>query len=261
MRGGAVPFTGLEHHERLRFRRNPLKTVVLQIRFPHLYGLESPTGVAPFQREITELYPVALPREELVSVSIGGQRPPAADTGARYRFRDPNGEWIVALAPDYLSLETTAYERFEDFGERASHLLGIANRLLHPTHCERIGLRYINELPADGKQDWRAFIVPELRGIAGQEVLTPYLGQALEQLTLNLPSYQMTIHHGLVRSVEGEKRYLIDIDAYSTGLREFDEASIMAIVAELKDASWRFFRGSITDELIAHLKGSTLESK
>lgn len=249
-----MAFTGLTEHERLTFERNPLQNVVAQVRFPHLYELEAPAGVTAFQRAVHDAYPIAQPRE--ISVTLGPG--PIQSDANRYKFNDPSGQWLVALTPDYIALESQAYERFDDFEERFSWLLERLVQHAGPARVERIGLRYINQLPAND-QTWRRYIQSEVAGLAGLEDVAPYVSRSLEQLALDFGERGLIFTHGLLPGEDGEKTYVLDIDSYHAAAMSVDVGTIMEVLRELKRAAWSFFFGSITNRLVEDLGGRPIQ--
>ena len=137
---------GLAEPPRLIFEHNPLQTVVVQVRFPAIFALEQPAGVAGFQEAIRARYPRAESRSQQVSIVLAssGVGVPGTQPGP-WRFLSEDGKWIAAIAPDFVSLETTEYTRFEDFVERSEELFQAAADSLGVTLHGRVGLRYVNQ--------------------------------------------------------------------------------------------------------------------
>src|SRR3989442_15515681 len=99
----------LEDRPKVIYGRNPLKVVVAQLRFPPIFALEQPDGVAPLQEAIREAYPLAEAGQQItLTVAPGGVSPVSQPL---WRFLSADKAWIVAVAADSVSLETTAYER------------------------------------------------------------------------------------------------------------------------------------------------------
>lgn len=248
----------LEDQPRVIFERNPLKVVVAQVRFPPIFSLEHPGGVAVLQDAIRSEFPMAEPRGQQVTVSISpaGLGAPSGQPGP-WRFHSADGQWIAAVAPDFVSLETTAYERFETFRDRARSLFQAAASTLSIARRERLGLRYVDEIThpeAVLVADWHKFLHPELIGVAGGEQLKDHVVQALQQISLELGEGKMAIRHGYVRQAQAGSTYVLDIDAYDDSPGVFDADGIIEQMTLFKRWCWNFFRKSITDELAAYLR-------
>jgi len=251
--------------ERLIFERNPLQTVVVQVRFPVIYALEQPAGVAAFQASIRDVYPRAEPRVQQVNVvlgpgGIGAQGGPQLGP---WRFLNDDGTWVAGLAPDFVSLETTSYERFERFIERAERLLLASEETLGLTHRGRVGLRYINQFQhpeVTTVSDWRRFLEDHLLGAVAGELLRDNVLQALEQIELEFDPGRMTIRHGFVRPEETSSLYILDLDAYDDSSEPWNTSAIVSKLWDFKRLVWKIFRESITPELVEYLGPRSLDA-
>ncbi|MCZ7662717.1 MAG: TIGR04255 family protein [Thermoleophilia bacterium] len=247
-----MPFKGFEPRARMRFARNPLRTVIAQVRFPHLYALEEPASVGEFQKLVSPQYPMAIPRDEGVPrLDVPGLNFAAVGP---YRFRDASGAWLVALTPDAISLETTEYSRFEEFSERFSFAIDSLVSSHEVQYYERIGIRYVNEMLPPDNGTCLEYVVPSLVGVVGEETIIPRLRQSLQELLLELNDDRMNIRHGVVPS-EGGLMYVLDIDAFVQARGAFRQDVIFPTLQSLKDSVWSFFRGSVTDALIRDFGG------
>jgi uncharacterized protein (TIGR04255 family) len=258
-----MPLT-LEEFPRVIFRRNPLKVVVAQVRFPSVYALEQAAGVSAFQEGLRAQYPLATPRggELLVSVGPAGFTPPVTQLGP-WRFQTDDEQWTVAVTPESVSLETSSYSRFEEFRSRFEQVLHVTDQTIRPARQERIGLRYVNEIShpeAKSVSDWQKFLDSELLGIAGGELLKEYVTQSMQQVLVVLEDGRLTIRHGYVRQDDDRSVYFLDIDAYEETPSHFEIDDVLAKLDVFKEWIWRVFRGSISDELVAYLEPQEMAS-
>lgn len=242
---------------RVIFKRNPLKAVVLQVRFNPILLLSQPIGVAPFQEAIRRTYPRAEVPAQQVTMSIGptGPLPPTYQLGP-WRFLDDRG-WIVGLAPDYVSLETTDYSRFEEFEVRARHVMEATRDVLQLTERGRLGLRYINEInhpDAATVADWRDLLNPQLLGMSGGELLGADVIQALQQIDVRLPDGILTVRHGFSVQQQGPSPYAIDLDAHDDESRPFAVEEILERVRSFRAWEGGFFRHSLGPKLYEYLE-------
>ena len=255
----------LQEYPRVVFERNPLKVVVTQVRFPPLFALEQPAGVAQFQEAIRSEYPVAESRGAQVTLAVGpgGVAVPPTQPGP-WRFLNEDSSWVVAVAPDFVSLETTAYHRFEDFRARVERLFNAAAESLRLTRRQRLGLRYVNEIThpeAVRLSDWRKLLREELLGIAGGETLGDTVAQSAQQIQLELEQGNVTIRHGYRReeTADSNSIYFLDLDAYDDEAGNFDIEQMLNNLTVYNKWIWNLFRGSITDELVEYLQPRSLE--
>ncbi len=254
----------MEDQERVRFQNDPLQTVVWQLRFPPNWSIDDPSFAARFQAAIGDEYPRAEPRGTQINLpfvegaSIGAPEP------APWQFRDQTGDWVAAVRRDFLSLETTQYTRFEDFGSRLERLLDVMERELPLRFISRVGLRYIDRIrhpELTTAADSTRFLNPALLGLIAGEQIAPYVLDAMQQLRLSIDPGQLQIRHGylgLELDPEGPS-YLIDIDASHAEEIPYDRHACLAMTADFKRHCWNFFRQSLTDRLVTHLDPKPLD--
>jgi uncharacterized protein (TIGR04255 family) len=260
-----VPFSLEQDPPRERYRQNPLKSVVWQVRFPPLLLVNDPSFVAHFQAAIRTDYPLAEPRASQVSVAVGQQGASATSEPAAWHFRDESGSWLVALHQQWLSLETEDYVQFEDFRDRLEALLVAAEPTLGLTHIERMGLRYVDQIQAAGAStpaQFARYLNDNLIGVVAGEQLSPYVIDAIQMIRLDVDQHQMTIRHGFVGTRTGHEDapfYLIDTDAYEIGPRAYDRGYCLERTYDFKRYCWKVFRQSIRDELVELLQPMSIE--
>lgn len=251
---------GLPDPPRRIYKRNPLRGVISQIRFPAIFALDEPIGVAQLQNEIRTDYPRTGNRAPQLSVVVG---PGGLETSDRSRgpwiFSSEDHQWQVSVASDFIALETTSYERYEEFERRFEVLLTTAAEVLTLTHRTRVGLRYINQFQhpeASVASDWRRFLKSELLGAVGGELLRDHVRQALQQIELDLDpgGVKMAIRHGYVKNDEDTSAYLLDLDVFTEEEGPFEVPGILGLLREFKKASWTVFAESITKELSDYLE-------
>jgi uncharacterized protein (TIGR04255 family) len=251
----------LSQWPRVIFDNNPLKAVVLQVRFPPILALSQAAGVAPFQSAIREVYPRAEAPGQQVTLVIGpaGTMPPVAQPGP-WRFLDEQG-WVAGLGTDSVSLETTNYEQYEQFEERAVKILEAARSTLGLTERVRLGLRYINEIhhpKARTVGEWRHLLKPELLGVSGGELLGDRVIQTLQQIEVRLDDGMLTVRHGCTVG-DGPSPYVIDMDAHDDAIRPFVVDEIVARVLSYRAWIGGFFRSSLQPELYDFLRPREVE--
>jgi len=251
---------------RIQFARNPLKIVVAQLRIDTDFRLEQPDVLAVIQDRLRETYPVAS-RVQQPQFSIQfGVRPDAEPTirqgleQAPVRFVTEDGGWAVTLAPDVITLETTAYEGWDPFRDRFAELLDAVLAVVSVSNARRLGIRFVNELTnpeARTIADWRRFLDPELLGTAASPRFEGRVTRAVEQLTLVNKDDAMTLRHSYTQNPEGAEPssiYLLDIDAFSSKVFEAERDAVLSRLERFHQAAWTLFRGSLTDEMVGYLR-------
>lgn len=247
-----MPLT-IPRQPRRLYARNPLKLVIAQIRFPVLLRFDEPSFIAPFQEALRGRYPRSA-LEQQVDLLVGSQGPITGPAKALWRLRSAEGAWTVSLAPDALSLETTAYERWEGFAERIEEVFDSGVQSFGLEFRERLGLRYVDEIhhpEGDSPALWRRLLNPDLLGLVGGELLGEDIIHALEEIRLQESDGVVVIRHGFVRpgASDGESHYLLDCDCFDESPRPL---ALSQTLEQLEAYRWRchdVFETSITDEL------------
>lgn len=244
--------------EREILESNRLKVVVAQVKFPPVHAFSTAEGVAPFQAAVRDRYPISEDRlrQVTVRVSAAGVDAGGAEQLGPWRFLSEDGTWVAGLAPDSLSLETTSYRAYEEFRERATELLGVADQLIRPARLERFGFRFLNELSLPGVAslpDWREYLAEDLLGLAGSGDLSGRVTFALQQVNLELDAGKITVKHGFApgqaEGGENASVYLIDIDAYDDRPAPFDVQTVLERMDLFNGWVWNLFRSNIRDRL------------
>lgn len=248
-----MSFKGFEPQERMNLPQPFLKVVVAQVRFPHLYEIEEPGDlVALLQKKLAHEYPNALPREEPVfAISFGpnpAERPPKPF--GPYRFKSVDDAWLVSLAPDFIALEAAAYDDWDEFGRRLGTVLTAVGEILQPNAAQRVGLRYVNEIPLTAPDEWRGLFAPELLGFAADDAVSDRVVQTAAQATVSVDEHYLTVRHGLLLQGDEPKAYALDLDAFMGPTPTFDVDALLASASTLKTTCWSFFRAAVTDEFL-----------
>lgn len=251
------------------YERPPLVLALCQVRFPAVLSVADQAFVAPFQSAIGARYPIPSKRVEMqVPIAGGVGVEPARET--RWQFSDREDNWSVVLAPDFVALETRAYQRFTDFVGRLEDILAATAETVRPVQWTRAGLRYINEIRP---------VEENLTGTIRNELLGPLAVpglarradtvQATQAMVLRYPGgLGVRITHGLfsdgttVQPRRAEEPpsgafYLLDFDAFREVASEeslpLDAESICVQVEEFNRAIYRLFRWSVTEQFTASL--------
>src|SRR5687768_9490054 len=110
----------LPEFDRVIYERNPLVEVVCQLRFPPILRI-SHQEPAEFQDEIRFQYPLfesiqpQVPPEIAKLVQQAGLPLPS---DLSYSFKSEDQKWQLSITKDFIALNTSAYERYENFKQR-----------------------------------------------------------------------------------------------------------------------------------------------
>lgn len=265
MSGGKdlVSFSLENDQPRLQFERNPLDSVVWQMRFPPLPAVGDSAAVARFQSAIRDEYP-------LTASSDRGRGEGGSSAGhvatAHWRFSDEEESWTVALEPEFLALKARDYLNFEDFRARLERVLEAAEEVLDITHTERIGLRYVDHVRLPGAAspaDFADYLNADLIGVVAGRELSECVIEAMQLIRLEVADHEMTMRHGFVPPDEDSGAapfYLLDTDAYREARVPYERSSCLALVDAFKRRIWNFFRQSINDNLVEYLKPRDIDA-
>lgn len=260
---------------RVTLTRPPLVLVVCQVQFSDVLSVADPAQVAPFQRAIQAMFPLAKHIDQVfgLQVQVGpgsGTIQPGPPT-YQWEFADRDNVWKVVLAQSFVSLETRMYADFGDFLDRMRLVLEAVAEHIRPPIGKRIGLRYINEIRMGG-HSLTDVISGDLLGPLAEPAFAANTSQvaSIQQVILRYPNNDgITINHGLVpsgttlRLRPGEEPppdrfYLLDIDVY----REFPPVEGLAMepgpiggyVEAYHRVIYRLFRWAVTEQHLARLE-------
>jgi len=243
----------------------PLVRVIAQIRFPLIVSIEKREFIAPFQEALRATYPV-LRQERAQGVVFDAQGVRPAPGGLIWRFKDVEGRWQVSLAPDFVALETTSYSSRKDFFERLSAVLNALEKYFEPKIVDRIGVRYIDRLVGPALADIGKLVQPHMLGVLG----TPAAGHVEQTVNESVFSVQesnamILLRHGRVpkgATVDpaaidpiGEPSWILDIDMFRTGSREFRAQEIVDQARGFAERIYTIFRWAVSEEFLRHFGG------
>lgn len=158
----------MDYAHREVFPSSPLALVAAEVRFTDSPRLRQQETVDKIAIALESVLPVQEQVQTLEFEVRPGAAPQPKQTQGR-TFKNISSTAVATLAPDRLSLETTAYTHFPEFREqmltccRAIVEAGVTPAL------RRIGLRYIDEIRIqDGAvrdaREWATWIAPSLIG-------------------------------------------------------------------------------------------------
>ena len=254
--------------ERVIYRKNPLKLVVCQVRFPTILKI-SEAAPAEFQERLRDKFPIfeesldgatlqlpesllqIVPREIMDSLS--------ATSNVRYQFMTNDRIWTISLTRDFVALETSRYTCWEEFRENIEIILRALVDSYAPAFLIRIGLRYQNII------DRR---VLDLEDFAWKDLLADFvLGQlaqfetqnyeVIEQngrslLKLNDEQELVRMDYGMVvdRSADTSNvLYLLDNDFYTNAETSVEVNRVIDKLNHFNIYNRKLFRRCITDRL------------
>ncbi len=250
-------------YTRVLYEKNPLESVICQLRFPQILRIDAQPPV-DFQERLRSEYPIlnvrapsdasiSLPPaiEKLLSPQIQGAH---AGDKRIYDFSSADETWQISLAGNFIALTATEYRRWEDFRTRLLVALEALESIYRPSFYTRIGLRYrdvIRRSMLDLKDvPWAELLQPQVAAeLTSLDVARSAKG-ARRQIAINLDDEQgqVLVRHGLITPKGGEEIcYLIDADFFNDQKAEAEHARRR--LDYFNRQGGRFFRWCITERL------------
>lgn len=252
--GFASPFPP---SQRVIYERNPLESVICQLRVPANLRIDVETPAA-FQQAIRAEYPtfkqvtnIVLPTElpEEVRTLLAGASP--IPTGTAFDFVSEDGDWTVGLTREFLALTARTYRRWEEFKDRLAGPLAAFLATYEPAYFTRVGLRYQDvirpsALGLEGR-DWADLLQDHIAAELVNRDISHRTLQATRDLVFDLGDGQRVhLKHGIARRAgDTEDSYLIDADFFTEERKSHDEA--LRVLDEFHSHAGRLFRWCITD--------------
>lgn len=249
--------------DRVIYNKNPLTTVVCQLRFPSILKIDSEEPTQ-FQEAIRTAYPFLEVQEqtkikipsELARQLQGDDLPLSHVSGKNYSFISRDKSWKVNLTRNFLALSTTNYERWEDFKERLEAPLNALNQIYVPSFFTRVGLRYQNVIVRSKlgitNVSWSNLIQPYISGVLNESSICDNVVTTENRLEIQLADSQsiVKVFYGFVESVDnGETCYQIDSDFFTDQGIETEVGDAINKFEFFNRRSRRLFRWFITESL------------
>jgi uncharacterized protein (TIGR04255 family) len=243
--------------ERIIYAKNPLESVICQLRFPAILKISSEPPVG-FQEVLRKDYPLF---REIPPLDVGTGLPPELaaimskllplPSSKGYEFTSENGSWQITLTRESLALQCKSYRRWEDFRGALQTALTLLEKMYEPSFYTRIGLRYRDVIARHqlGLKDvpWRELLSEELASEFHSRISDAVEGTA-HNLSLRLQGdgAKVTLHHGLGNK-DGDVCYIIDCDFYTVERTGVQDAA--RILDYFNRQAGRVFRWCIADRL------------
>jgi uncharacterized protein (TIGR04255 family) len=253
---------------RVIYAKAPLTEVVCQLRFPPLLRIES-TPPADFQERIRAVFPL-LERRPQLQLGLPQGLPPeimqiigSASAGANYVFRTEKQDFTLTLAPDWLALSTTKYERWEGFKSLLLPPLDALIDIYKPSFFSRIGLRYQNAIRRSilkvEDQAWVKLLEPHILGALALPHFEPHILEVRKVIRAKFPdgAGSMLLQHGFGGNDAHDRNvYLLDFDLYA---EKTEVKNAVSLLNDFHARAGRAFRWCITRFLHEHLGPSQLD--
>jgi uncharacterized protein (TIGR04255 family) len=257
----ATPF-GDEPLEEIHLAAAPLVRVIAQLRYPQLASMADDTVAHAFAKEVSGDYPLFEEARE-ISLLIAGATVSQQEqmTSPVWRLQTADGDWLVTLGRNSLSLEALAYTGRRDFCDRLVRLVDTFVRKAAPPRFDRFGIRYINRVTSDKViADLPKLIRPEMMGTAALTLpddVTIHHGLLEEQF--NRGAHSMLVRCGVLPAgatidlavpATNLPSWILDIDSAVSGGDVVTADRISYLATDLAKCAYRYFRYAVNSDFL-----------
>lgn len=233
----------------------PLVRVLCQVRYSSVPELVDDDSERVLARLLEERLPVrGLVQGMVLPLPGFAASPPQAE---HFRtFENPEGSWKATIAPDFVALETTHYDRRHDFLERLAPLLAAVDDVSRPPRVTRVGIRYTDrivnpeDLP-DLVNPALLGLLPELadRDIMENQVLQTLIADSETSSKIQVRSLCLPGGVGFDPSIPpvSDRSWVLDIDAYNETSRSWDVHGLLDVVEMLAKRAYQVFHWAATE--------------
>lgn len=247
---------------RVQYDKNPLKSVICQLRFPPILKIET-DSLSLFQERIRANYPMyalgpqvnmpaGLPEDvaNFIRQDIASMK-----RSTSHHFSSRDGVWRLTLTKDFIALTCqNKYVKWEEFKNQFSGPFQALIDEFAPSFFTRAGLRYQNLIDksalglADAK--WADLLKPWIAGVLKAPDAESSVEQCRSQLLIELNDGlgKVTINHGL--DIDAETRassYVIDADFFYD--QQMEVRNALERLDHFNKQARRLFRWSIDNRL------------
>ena len=242
--------------EAVQLKGAPLVHVIAQVKFNSQTALSTQAGALRVQESLADEYPrlLAAPPRPTITLGPGNVSTQLVE---QWQLTDLEGQRSLVIGQDQISIETSVYTVWPELRKRIVAGLDALADVTKPRVQERIGLRYINQIPRSDAGGFADRIASEFLGINDLPGWRDHLMAALSQTVATHDSTQLTLRYGSGAGVQGldQDAFLIDIDMADESPKGFDQARVVETFDALNDVSLRCFMSTLATPYRATLQG------
>jgi uncharacterized protein (TIGR04255 family) len=230
------------------YPNSPLTEVVAEIRFPGEMAVECRRD--QFWALIRDQYP-----KIFVPIAGPGQSLSAL---VPYRFEAEDGQRLVSLAINRLTLSFRTYTGYREFSSELGRVLCLFDEVFHIEKLNRVGFRYINVIPYSREDG----VIPLERILNLGLKLPPSIPERFTHVSVMFVSKAqdgqiITKLESTTKREKGEEALLLDFD-YGQQEGDLRFAQALELIGKAHDANRGLFEECITDEYRSYLRGESL---
>jgi uncharacterized protein (TIGR04255 family) len=249
----ASVFDFLAHVAAVELSDAPLVQTVAQVRFNNQNKLSTHSGASAFQEAVLDRYPRLLAESQ--SRITAGPGNVSADTVPQWRLTDLDNQWACIVGPEQLAIETMAYTTWPSMRDRLNEALKVLGEVASPRIRERVGLRYVNQMPPDDAGRYSGVVDSTLLGLVDQPGWRDALVASLSQTVLREGDLQLAVRYGQGSAAAGvpEGVFVLDIDCSNEKAEPYDATDCMTLFDTLNDIALRCFFALLAEPFRQHL--------
>jgi uncharacterized protein (TIGR04255 family) len=249
-----MPFRESDH---ITYAKNPLDSVVCELRFPTILRIASEPPAA-FQEKIRADYPLFARRQPPLGVptelaKLVGQMSQVGTSVSVFTSTDE--KWSISLTPESFALTAGNYQSWREFKKRLDHAVQAMCDVYEPAFYTRLGLRYKNAIfrsdyEFQRSEPWANLIESHIAGELAEPRVAPHVKAAVRNTIIDLDGRigQVRLIHGLGENESrNEECYIIDADFFVESRVEVLNA--FSVLEEFNRRAENLFRWCITDRL------------
>jgi uncharacterized protein (TIGR04255 family) len=257
----STPFDD-EPLEEIHLASAPLVRVIGQLRYPQLASMADETVALAFAKEVSGDYPLFEEAREvnllIADATISQQE---KMTSPVWRLQTADGNWLVTLGRNSLSLEALEYAGRRDFCDRLIRLADTFIRKAAPPRFDRFGIRYINRVTnTETIAGLSKLVRPEMIGAAAlrlPEDVTVH--HSLLEAQFNQGAHTMLVRCGVLPAgttidlavpATSLPSWTLDIDSAVSGPGVVAADKISDLATDLAERAYRFFRYAVNRDFL-----------
>lgn len=233
----------------------PLQQVIAQVKFDSQAALSKHAGASAMHDHLGQQYPRLLSEPQTVVTAAPG----GVNTSElpRWRIADLAGAWSCVISADSVAIETSSYSRWEELRGRLLAMFDALAEAASPRSRERVGLRYVNQIPAADDGSFQTRVQEQLLGVAAIDGWAPAVAVSLHQTVLREGDVQIAIRHGYGPGVIAPSNaFVLDIDCATEVPDLYDADATLELFDAFNDVAWRCFNALIHPEYRAGMETS-----
>lgn len=237
------------------YKRNYLTNVIARVDFASpIEGIKEKLPPV-IMREAIKYFPIDEPPQSMTTrtVQMGARALSAKDTPfTQWTFHGKDREKNLLIAPHYIHIEYLRYKYFESLKKEFTNILSTFFDKYPDVAAKRLGLRYINEfeLPNGDPFDWSNYFRSTLLCTHNFPKDKKSIARAFNILEFNPGDFNLRFQFGMHNpdypAPIKKRHFIMDFDAYRSGLQEFSEIS--GNLDKYHDEIQKLFEYAITDK-------------